>query len=88
MQEYVTINETVVNEYGGVDYEVEDGKLKPIANNQIIAGKYDLIYTNKLKSTSINTERLRSNVELVKNITITFSTIYSSRNIKRQKVRG
>ena len=44
----------------------DDGKLKPMANNQIIAGKYDLIYTNKLKSTSINSERLRSNVELVK----------------------
>ncbi len=67
MQEYITINETVVNEYGGVDYEVtDDGKLKPMANNQISAGKYDLIYTNKLKSTSINSERLRSNVELVK----------------------
>ena len=67
MQEYITINETVVNEYGGVDYEVtEDNQLIPFAKNKIITGKYDLIYSNKLKSTSINTERLRSNVELVK----------------------
>lgn len=67
MQEYITINEAIVNEYGGIDYDLtEDGKLSPVAKNKIIAGKYDLIYTNKLKSTSINTERLRSNVELVK----------------------
>lgn len=67
IQEYITINETVVNEYGGVDYEItEDNQLIPFAKNKIITGKYDLIYSNKLKSTSINTERLRSNVELVK----------------------
>lgn len=66
-QEYLVINETVQNEYGGIDYEItEDGKLKPISKNSIITGKYDLIYTNKLKSTSMNTERLRANVELVK----------------------
>lgn len=66
-QEYLVINQTVQNEYGGVDYDLaEDGKLIPIAQNKIITGKYDLIYTNKLKSTSINNERLRANVELVK----------------------
>lgn len=65
-QEYITINQTVQNEYGGIDYDIEDGKLVPIAKNRISTGKYDLIYTNKPKSTSINTERLRTNVELVK----------------------
>jgi hypothetical protein len=66
-QEYLIINQTVQNEYGGVSYDLtEDGKLVPISQNKIIAGKYDLIYTNKLKSTSINSERLRANVELVK----------------------
>jgi len=67
MQEYITINETVQNEYGGIEYEQnQNGELIPKANNKITAGKYDLIYTNKLKSTSINAERLRANVELVK----------------------
>lgn len=66
MQEYIIINEAIKNEYGGVSYEVEDDKLVPISKNKIVAGKYDLIYTNKLKSTSINAERLRANVELVK----------------------
>lgn len=66
-QEYIVINETVQNEYGGVDYDMtEDGKLIPISKNSIVTGKYDLIYTNKLKATSMNTERLRANVELVK----------------------
>lgn len=66
-QEYLIINQTVQNEYGGVSYDLtEDGKLIPISQNKIITGKYDLIYTNKLKSTSINSERLRANVELVK----------------------
>ncbi len=66
-QEYLIINQTVQNQYGGIDYEqTEDGKLIPISENKIITGKYDLIYTNKLKSTSINNERLRANVELVK----------------------
>lgn len=66
-QEYIVINETVQNEYGGVDYDMtEDGELIPISKNSIVTGKYDLIYTNKLKATSMNTERLRANVELVK----------------------
>lgn len=66
-QDFIVINETIQNEYGGVDYDLtEDGKVIPLAKNKIIAGKYDLIYTTKLKSTSINSERLRANVELVK----------------------
>lgn len=66
-QDYITINETIENGYGGYDYEIDnDGKLIPIATNTIHVGKYDLIYINKPKSTSINVERLRANVELVK----------------------
>lgn len=65
-QDYITINETIENNYGGYDYDMVDGKLVPIATNTIQVGKYDLIYINKPKSTSINVERLRANVELVK----------------------
>jgi len=66
-QEYITINEIVTNQYGGINYNYnEDGTLEPITKNKIVSGKYDLIYTNKPKSTSINVERLRANVELVK----------------------
>jgi hypothetical protein len=67
MQSYITMNETKVNRYGSVDFEsAGNGKVKPIANNQIKVGKYDLIYLARPKSDSMSAERLRQNVELLK----------------------
>jgi len=67
MQEYITMNEVVTNENGGVEFDrMEDGTTKPKTSNAIIVGKYDLIFTAKPKSDSMNSERLRQNVELLK----------------------
>ena len=67
MQSYIIMNESVKNENGGVDFELlEDGKVKPIANNIISVSKYDLIFTAKPKSSSMSAERLKQNVELLK----------------------
>jgi len=67
MQSYITMNESVKNDYGSVDFEVlANGKVKPIANNTIAVGKYDLIFSAKPKSKSMSSERLRQNVELLK----------------------
>lgn len=67
MQNFITMNEVVRNEYGAVDFEqLENGKVKPIARNSIVVGKYDLIFHAKPKSSSMSAERLRQNVELLK----------------------
>ena len=67
MQDYITMNEAVLNENGGVELEVlADGKVKPKVSNGISVGKYDLIFTAKPKSNSMSSERLRQNVELLK----------------------
>lgn len=67
MQDFITINKAQTNSSGSVDFEMlPDGKIKPIVANSIVIGKYDLIYTTKPKSTSMSTERLRQNVELLK----------------------
>ena len=67
MQDFITMNEAVYNENGGVEFEVlEDGNTKPIANNTIEVGKYDLIFVAKPKSSTMSQERLRQNVELLK----------------------
>jgi len=67
MQDFITMNEASRNVHGGVDFELLDGgKVKPIANNEIKVGKYDLIYTAKPKVNSMSAERLRQNTELLK----------------------
>lgn len=67
MQNYVTMNEVIRNEHGGVAFDsVDGGVLKPRVNNAIDVGKYDLIFTAKPKSNSASAERLRQNVELLK----------------------
>lgn len=67
MQDYITMNEAVINDYGNVDFELlENGKVKPIQNNSVRIGKYDLIYLAKPKANSMSAERLRQNVELLK----------------------
>jgi len=67
MQDFITMNEAVVNEMGGVDFEMlGDGMVRPMAKNSISVGKYDLIFTAKPKSSSMSAERLRQNVELLK----------------------
>lgn len=67
MQNYITMNETQVNEYGNVDFErLEDGRVKPMAKNTLQIGKFDLIYSAKPKSTSMSSERLKQNIELLK----------------------
>lgn len=67
MQDYITMNEAVVNEHGGVDFEqLGDGKVRPMVKNGISVGKYDLIFTAKPKSNSMSAERLKQNVELLK----------------------
>jgi hypothetical protein len=67
MQEYITMNEVVTNENGGVEFDrLEDGKIKPKTSNAIVVGKYDLVFTAKPKSDSMSSERLRQNVELLK----------------------
>lgn len=72
MQEYITMNEAVLNANGGVELEVlEDGKVKPKAKNSISVGKYDLVFTAKPKSNSMSSERLRQNVELLKVLQVT-----------------
>ena len=72
MQEYITMNEAVLNENGGVELEVVgEGKVKPKTKNGISVGKYDLIFTAKPKSNSMSSERLRQNVELLKVLQVT-----------------
>ncbi|MBE0498569.1 MAG: hypothetical protein IBX43_04930 [Campylobacterales bacterium] len=67
VQDYITMNEAIVNEMGGVEFEMlEGGKMKPRTKNTITTGKYDLIFTAKPKSNSMSAERLRQNVELLK----------------------
>jgi len=67
MQSYITMNESVKNDYGQTDFEMlPNGKVKPIVNNAIVVGKYDLIFSAKPKSKSMSSERLRQNVELLK----------------------
>ena len=67
MQDFITMNEAVRNEHGGVDFEMlGDGMVKPMVNNGISVGKYDLIFTAKPKSNSMSSERLKQNVELLK----------------------
>ena len=67
MQNYITMNEAVRNEHGGVEFEHTGEKtIEPRANNRIDVGKYDLIFTAKPKSNSASAERLRQNVELLK----------------------
>ncbi|MDT8337569.1 MAG: hypothetical protein RQ763_00075 [Sulfurimonas sp.] len=67
IQDYITMNEAILNDNGGVELEVlADGKVKPIVSNAISVGKYDLIFTAKPKSNSMSSERLRQNVELLK----------------------
>jgi hypothetical protein len=66
-QDYITMNETIMNESGGVEFEIlANGKMKPRVKNGIIVGKYDLIFNAKPKSSSMSAERLRQNVELTK----------------------
>lgn len=67
MQEYLTMNESVKNTNGGVEFDLlPDGTMKPIVKNGIAVGKYDLIYLAKPKSSTMSTERMRQNVELLK----------------------
>lgn len=67
MQDYITMNEAIRNENGGVEFEyLADGAMKPRVDNAIKIGKYDLIFTAKPKSNSMSSERLRQNVELLK----------------------
>jgi len=67
IQSYITMNESVRNERGGVEFDLVDGdKIKPRAKNAIDVGKYDLIFTAKPKSNSASSERLKQNVELLK----------------------
>lgn len=71
-QEFLVMNEAVVNERGAVDFEMlEDGKVRPMVRNAIQIGKYDLIFTAKPKSSSMSAERLRQNVELMKVLQVT-----------------
>lgn len=66
-QDFITMNESVPNQHGGVDFEVlDDGNVRPIASNTLSVGKYDLIFLAKPKSSSMSAERLRQNVELLK----------------------
>lgn len=67
MQDYITMNEAVVNDYGNVDFEMlEDGKVRPIEKNKVKIGKYDLIYLAREKDDTISDERLRLNAELMR----------------------
>ena len=67
MQDYLTVNQAQTNSYGSVDFEVlSNGKVKPIVANSLKIGKYDLIYSTRPKTTSMSSERLRQNVELLK----------------------
>jgi len=67
MQQFVNINEPVVNERGEYEFTIdEDGNAVPISKNNIRVGKYDLIFTAKAKSNSMTAERLKQNVELLK----------------------
>ena len=66
-QDYITMNEAIMNESGGVEFEMlANGKMKPKVKNGIVVGKYDLIFNAKPKSSSMSAERLRQNVELTK----------------------
>ena len=67
MQSYITMNESMTNESGGYDFDMlPDGTVKPVAQNAIVVGRYDLIFDAKPKSRSMSSERLRQNVELLK----------------------
>ncbi|MDQ7044729.1 MAG: hypothetical protein Q9M40_07050 [Sulfurimonas sp.] len=67
VQDFLTMNESIQNEYGGTEFEVlKDGSVKPVVKNAIAVGKYDLIFVAKPKSSTMSHERLRQNVELLK----------------------
>ena len=67
IQNYITMNESIRNDRGGVEFDLHDGgEMKPRVKNAIDVGKYDLIFTAKPKSNSASAERLRQNVELLK----------------------
>jgi hypothetical protein len=67
MQEFMVMNEAVVNGRGAVDFEMlEDGRVRPMVRNSIRIGKWDLVYEAKPKSRRMSEERLRQNVELLK----------------------
>ncbi len=69
MQDFITVNEVVQNEYGSIDYEVlPDGKVKPISKNEVKIGKYDLVYLARPKDDLQSDERLRLNAELLRTI--------------------
>ena len=76
VQEFLTMNETMRNPHGGVEFELlEGGKMKPLTNNAIKVGKYDLIFSVKPKSNSMSSEGLRQNVELLKVLQSTDPTL-------------
>jgi hypothetical protein len=67
MQDFITMNEVQRNSNGAIDFEMlPDGKVKPLANNTITVGKYDLIFEARTRSASMSAERLRQNNELLK----------------------
>jgi hypothetical protein len=71
-QDYLVMNEAVVNERGAVEFEMlENGTVRPVVTNSVKIGKYDLIYETKPKSSSMSAERLKQNVELLKVLQIT-----------------
>jgi len=76
VQEFLTMNETIRNTHGGVEFELlDDGKMKPQVNNAIVVGKYDLIFSVRPKSSSMSSESLRQNVELLKVLQSTDPTL-------------
>ena len=69
MQDYIVMNQTVINNYGNVDFEMlENGKVKPIQQNGVKIGKYDLIYLAQPKTDTMSDERLRLNAEMLRTV--------------------
>ncbi|MFW9626100.1 MAG: hypothetical protein ACMV1K_05105 [Sulfurospirillum sp.] len=76
MQDFLTMNETITNQYGGIDFtKHDDGTLSPLAKNRIDIGKYDLVFLAKPSSDTMSAERLKQNVELLKVLQITDPTL-------------
>lgn len=68
-QEFITVNETVYNDNGAVDFELlEDGTVTPVSKNKVTIGKYDLYYVATPKEDTTSDERLRLNQELMRTV--------------------
>ena len=68
-QDFMRINEPVTNEYGNVDFEhLPNGKVRPVENNRVRIGQYDLVYLARPMEDTASDERMRLNQELLRTV--------------------